>query len=239
MANFQKGEQMKKLKSKIYKMLIPSKIFAQKEKKFWQNRRPEDDNEHLMAYWEQRDASPNRIALVNIINNLHPKSILEFGSYCGPNLDMIQRHRHEGKIDLYAVEPNVSACKFLSEHITDVKVFNMTDSEFTASLEVPNRLDLIFANAVFYVLDSQHARKVIEKMAQMANIIVIGDEMDNMNGRRSIFSRKNLSFHHPYQTWLRKCGFDQFDYHDAPVKGRATNGFIVARKRHTVSSPKP
>jgi hypothetical protein len=221
---------LQRLKSTIYKAFIPSKEFARRERLFWKNRQSEEDGT-LDMYWEQRFDSPNRDALVNIINALQPKSILEFGSYCGPNLELLQRSNSNQQLSLYAVEPNLPACKFLSEKLPDVKVYNFGDLEFVESNDLPRHVDIAFANGVFYLMEPQNTKQVLARMASISPVIIIGDELDNRDGKKSIFSRKFLSFHHPYQTWLEELGFKSFNYQVAPKQGRATNGFLVASNR--------
>ncbi|RZJ76999.1 MAG: hypothetical protein EOO45_00080 [Flavobacterium sp.] len=224
------------IKGKLYKAFIPAKSFARRERSFWQNRNPENEDMHLQEYWDQRFDSPNRKILVNIISERLKKatqrqvSILEFGSYCGPNIDLIIRANPDLDLKIFAVEPNKFACKFLQKELPAIQIFNINDVEFVNGELITQQIDITFVNAVFYVVDQEHTKATITKMAKFSRTIVIGDELDNVDGKESQFSRKTLVFHHPYRTWLRELGYTKFELFKAPNPARAINGILVATK---------
>lgn len=227
---------------KLFYKIVPQQIFTNRQRRFWSARNSETGDNHILTYWDNRHEVPNRIKLVDILRNeileiasakqfvgSSPISILEFGSHCGPNLDLIKAGS-DVALQLHAVEPNPEAISFINQMLPEVFTYKLNDLEFCSSKDLPRKVDICFSNSVFYILASKAAKDVLSKLCSISDTVIIGCELSNIDGDATSFSRTTRSLRHPYKKWFSESGFTIVKKLNAPQPQLSCDGFLVARK---------
>lgn len=219
-----------------YKNFMNRRSFPQRARKSWLSRKNTINDNHVEVYWATLN-HPNRIFLADLIKEkvipfIHSKiSILEFGSHVGANIFLLDSLLKNKEVDFYCVEPNVDAVTSLKQRMPHVQILQAEDSEFLKNNFPGTKMTLSFVNAVFYCIDQKRAKNILKKITKISEIIIIGDELDNCDGKVTIQNADPYSLLHPYKNWLTEFGFHHFEVIPAPVPKTALNGFLVAYKR--------
>lgn len=218
------------------KTAIERKNFANHSRKSWYERKNSSNDDHVDMYWKTIN-HPNRHFLIKLIlestnakrDDLH---ILEYGSHVGANIKLLNDTGDlNNRVTYYCIEPNVDAVNSLKENLPFVKVLLGGDEEFLNSSYPDKILDLSFVNAVFYCVDEKRSKRILQKLSLISNVIIIGDEMENLDGEKTVQQFESpFSLRHPYKTWLKEFGFNKFSFFESPVPKVALNGFLVASK---------
>ncbi len=215
---------------------------------FWTERRTSATDKHLSIYWDS-ETNLNRLELIKSTCDLLQEgradegySILEFGSHVGINLKMISEAmlKKNIQVDLYAVEPNEEAFRFMTSKLRLAKGLNGDDLDFVKDASFPGkRISVGLVNAVLYSLSYSSACRVLEKMSKVCDALVIGDEMVNFDGTGPVFfcaqdyeSKEYSSLAHPFRKMLLKLGFksENLTRCDVPQPKKAITGIIVAKR---------
>lgn len=215
---------------------IARKNFASHARKSWYGRKNSSSDDHVDMYWKTIN-HPNRQFLIKLIlEALSGKKsdlcVLEYGSHVGANIKLLNDTGIiSDRVGFYCVEPNVDAVNSLKENLPFVKVLLGGDEEFLSSNFPDKKMDLSFVNAVFYCVDEKRSKRILQKLASISDVIIIGDELENLEGERTVQQfEEPFSLRHPYKTWLKEYGFQNFAYYESPVPKVALNGFLVASK---------
>lgn len=234
---------------KLVKFLLPENIRLKLRSKYlggkfkrdvrdaWLNRVNSESDNHVEVYWKSKD-QPNRIAMIDVTKkaienfNMDNLSVLEFGSHVGVNLYLINEALVDKNVKFFAVEPNRDAVSFLKKMMPFVSVLEAEDEGFVTSKFPFQKIDICLVSAVFYCMSQKRTYEVLKKMSSICNCIIIGDELDNLDGGKTLQQKEDpYSLLHPYRSWLKELGFEHFEYFDAPVRKTAQNAFLVARKK--------
>ena len=222
---------LSKLKSKYR-----GKRFVRDVRSAWLARADSTADNHVQVYWESKD-QPNRKALIDITKKVlegvgnNSLSILEFGSHVGVNIYLLNEVLKDKEVIFFAVEPNKDATEFLKEKMPFVNVLQSEDEGFIKSEFPFQKVDVCLINAVFYCVSQKRTYKILKKLSSICNCIIIGDELDNLDGEKTIqLNAEPYSLLHPYRKWLREMGFEKFELVNAPVAKTAQNAFLIARK---------
>jgi len=201
----------------------------------WLERPNTPEDNHVEVYWKTAD-HPNRIVLTDTLCKLlsgskrRPLSVLEFGSHVGVNLHNLRR-AFTGELAIFAVEPNRPAADSLREKLPGVRLLVAEDEVFTERDDFPEvAISVSFVNAVFYCMDEMRTKNVLRKLARISEVIVIGDEFDNIDGRTSLRDPEQFSYQHPFATWLREFGFSEIRHLEVPEPKYAIRGLLVASR---------
>jgi len=213
--------------------IVPARVLAPiVARRTWTRRVVTAGDDHLTMYWESAE-NPRRRALVDLlvaeVQKRPEPSLLEFGSHVGVNFRLLAE-RLPGHGRFYAVEPNHEAVEFLRAKLPGVTALRADHRGFLAARDLPAEpVTLSFANAVFYSMSPRATRKVLRKMLATSDIVVIGDNLDNAEGRGSEFNEEHKSFRHPFATWLRHENAE-IEIHELDETDYALSGFVVARR---------
>jgi len=202
------------------------------ERHFWLKRKNQSDD-FISTYWNDR--SENRKNLIKLVATLGEKqkeiSILEFGSCVGTNIKLLKDAFAKKSTTFFAVEPNEDAATFLKKKLPFVRILVGEDKAFIQNTSFPGQsIDISFIHAVFYSMAPKRVEKTLEKICKISKVVVIGDEIDNMHGKKASYDYNSNSFLHPYGQILRKYGFKIENTIPNPNPVKAFSGFIVARK---------
>jgi hypothetical protein len=203
----------------------------------WLTRQTSATDDHLDIYWNSGD-QVNRKLLIGILVDLlkteleqTPTGVLEYGSHVGINLKLLHDALGDQAIKYYAVEPNREAFTFMRSKLNFVDALNGEDEGFLDAKGFPSEpVGVSFVNSVFYCVAPRRAKAVLSKLCARSNTIVIGDGMDNVEGKQSEFAAEPPCYQHPYKKWLRQFGFNYHRLIDAPDPRPQLNGFLIARR---------
>jgi hypothetical protein len=73
-------------------------------------------------------------------------------------------------------------------------------------------------------------KRVIRRLCEISDFIVVGDSMINLYGSKSIFNSEPVFFSHPYRKLFRNFGFEIVETISAVDPQSQLDGFIVAKK---------
>lgn len=135
----------------------------------------ETDPDWIKGYWESI-AHPHREYLVNVIAALNPKSVLEIGCNCGPNLRLLAKKLPDCRlvgIDINHESVEKGNIWLNSEGISNVQLIvgradNLNHFE-------DNSFDVVFSDAVLIYIGPDKIDHVIQEMIRKAkkNIILL------------------------------------------------------------------
>jgi hypothetical protein len=131
---------------------------------------------------------------------------------------------------MFAVEPNGEACAFLSKNILNAEVCNVGDDEFVKSTFPNQRVNISLVNSVFYCMKPSRVKSVLEKLANISDVIVIGDSMKNVYNDKSYFNSDPVYYSHPYILWLKALGYINTSIIKVPNGQPQLDGYIIAKK---------
>ena len=223
---------------KLLKKYIPNfakKVILERQIRYnWLNRKKSLNDDHLSLYWNSGD-SPYRKTLLDLIEksvgDIESNSILEFGSHVGINLKLAQERFANRTIKYFAVEPNIEAFNFMKSKLDFIVGLNVEDQAFLKASDFPpTKITVSFVNSVFYSMTPERAKAVIQKLASISQVIIIGDAMENADGVDSKFNMNPVCFMHPYTLWLSTLGFSNIEIISAPNPQPQLNGFLVAKR---------
>ncbi len=225
--------------------LINSKSKAVDNRKFWMQRIVSENDNHLQLYWDD-EKSPNRKKLVELIveavKQLDPNqqiSILEYGSHVGLNIRLIKEQIPTGlNVKFFAVEPNKEAFNFMQKHLPFVKGLNGEDEVFNRAKDFPGqKIQISIVMVVFYSMEGKRVVKVLKKLAEISQYIIICDCLAYFNKKKArfieIFDKANNKqglFAHPFNKILGNLGFNEIKIYKVPILHPASTGFLVAKK---------
>ena len=224
------------IKRPIRRFLAPIRL-----RNSWLNRSSTNDDNHLVTYWNAGE-QPNRLLLIDILyheanvllNECDSISLLEYGSHVGLNMKLLNdRYAGSKKIRYFAVEPNSEAVKFLRDQLDYVDVLEAEDEIFCRNISFPPQSSnyLSFVNSVFYSMDPRRVQRVLEKITKISNVIVIGESLQNIDGKRSILRDNPECFEHPYRLWLDELGYKIEKTYVAPEPKPQLDGYLIARPK--------
>jgi SAM-dependent methyltransferase len=222
--------------------VLPARLIAPTiQRRTWTNRVTAPGDDHLNLYWSSTD-SPRRQELIRLIvaqlrGRSAPIRILEFGSHVGVNLRLLAESAGLEHAQYFAVEPNFEAVEFLRSKLPDVRSLRGDHRDFLHAADFPSSpISLSFANAVLYALGPRAARRVVRKMLATSEIVIIGDNLDNLRGSKSRFRMDHRSFVHPFETWIRAAGLTEIRHIVVDEPDYALSGFLIAVKTTSPSA---
>lgn len=233
-----------KIKILVVIKLIPEPILSRLNRIFlpilirraWFKRRANDSDDHLNLYWDSGN-SATRQQLVLIIQDLvqifneETISMFEYGSHVGVNLKLIKQACPTTAFNMTSLESNLEACIFLKTKLPDVEVIQGGESVFIRkSDDVQFKFHLSLVNSVFYSMSGSKTKRVIRRLCEISDLIVVGDSMINLNGDKLIFNSEPVFFSHPYRKLFNNFGFEITETISAVDSQPQLDGFIVARK---------
>ena len=214
------------------KQLVRARANRERLRAAWLTRSTHLGDDHLNHYWNS-GSDPNRAVLVDLtLRNLpeERQAILEYGCHVGINLKLIHDGAPTGT-RCFAVEPNQEAFDFLKSKLSFVEALNAEDEGFLAAKSFPpSPVGVSFANSVFYSMTHERTAAVISKLALISDVIIIGDAMDNCEGRRSKQIFDPVYFQHPYRKMLDASGFSIRESYKVPAPQPQLNGILVAAR---------
>ena len=131
------------------------------------------DDEWVRGYWESQNHSHRKILLDKISKYL-PKSILEIGCNCGPNLHLLAKKFPD--IEMKGIDINPCAVEKGNELFALECISNITLSVGKADeLEQigDKSFDIVFTDAVLIYIGRDKIQKVIQEMLRIAQKAVI------------------------------------------------------------------
>ncbi len=157
--------------------------------------------------------------------------MFEYGSRVGVNLKLVKQACPTTAFNMTALEPNLEACIFLKTKLPDVEVIQGGESEFIRkSDDVQFKFHLSLVNSVFYSMSGSKTKKVIRRLCEISDLIVVGDSMINLNGDKLTFNSDPVFFSHPYVKLFSNCGFEIIESISVVEPQPQLDGFIVAKK---------
>jgi trans-aconitate methyltransferase len=202
--------------------------FARASRRGWLTRQDKVDG-HVAVYWSSLE-HPNRRQLIDTIARYvgePPFDILEFGCHAGMNFrllaDRFPALRYHG------VEPNHDAARFLREKLPFVRLLEAEDREFVDGRFVEHA-HISFVNVVLYAIQGKRARRIVDKLCKISDVLIIGEQLAN-RGDRTTFQQGPEMYVHPYASWIRAAGFHEIEVVPAPEPSAQLSGFLVARRR--------
>jgi hypothetical protein len=79
---------------------------------------------------------------------------------------------------------NREAYDFLKSKLNFVDPLNMEDEGFCKADFTISNVFLSFVNVVFYCMTADRAKAVLQKLAKISEVFVIGDNMENLEGKK-------------------------------------------------------
>jgi len=229
---------------KCLKAVFPYKAHSFLMRRAWLNRKSTKEENHLDTYWGSSANSQRRKLVDLIVNELsenddHHLSVLEYGSHVGVNIKLIKEAIGSAKnVTFYAVEPNNEAYISMSEKLPFVIGLNGEDEKFIQAKNFPDcNINLSFVNAVFYSMEGARVERVCSKLSSISDVIIIGDEMVNYEGEKTIIhtgtdylGNEYITFAHPYKKILSSLGFSNLSLVTEIEPKLAITGYILAKK---------
>ena len=203
--------------------------WARNSRRGWLTRRDRDDH-HVDEYWATA-GHPNRLLLIDTLAELvRPGDrVLEVGCHAGMNLKLLH-DRFADKLRYFGVEPNHDAAVAVRERLPFVELLEGDDAAFVASSFPPGTGRLVsFINVVLYAVEPRRAERILDKLAQISDAIVLGEELTNA-AERSRFISEPAMYAHPYAHWLRERGFGAQRTIAIPDPRPQLTGLLVARR---------
>ncbi len=214
-------------------------------RRFWMQRIVSEKDNHLQLYWDD-EKNLNRKKLVELVvdavKHLDPVqqiSIFEYGSHVGINIRLIKAQIPTGlNVKFFAVEPNKEAFNFMQEHLPFVKSLNGEDEVFSKAKDFPGqKIQISIVMVVFYSMEGKRVVKVLKKLAEISQYIIICDCLAYFNKKKAkfieIFDKENTKqglFAHPFKKILGNLGFNEIKIYKVPILHPASTGFLVAKK---------
>lgn len=229
---------------KFLTLMSPYKVHAFIMRNAWLNRAITNENNHIDTYWESSGSSQRKKLISLIIDELSGcgdknASVLEYGSHVGVNIKLIkEKIGDEKNVTFFAVEPNDEAYTSMQEKLPFVIGLNGEDEEFLKTELFPGcDINLSFVNAVFYSMDGVRVQGVCSKLASLSDVIIIGDEIFNYAGEKTIIhsgedylGNKYTTFAHPFKKILNDLGFSNISVIAEHEPKLAITGYIIAKK---------
>lgn len=200
-------------------------------RRYWLKHNGTQGADYLDMYWNGTE-NQNRKFLADLVSsNLRQNgSVLEFGSHVGVNLRVLQNARPSDDFQLMAVEPSKAVFDYLIDKFPGAKALHADDRGFVGSPFPNQAVDVSVVNGVFCVMAEKRAQAVLQKLASISDVIVIGDNIDNLDGRSSTIHADPVHYRHPLRRMLQDFGMTRFETHQAPLPDHHINGYIVAAK---------
>ena len=221
----------KPILSQLNRFLLPILM-----RRAWFERKANDSDDHLNLYWDSGN-SATRQQLVRIIEELvrsfneEKISVFEYGSHVGVNLKLIQQACPATAFSMTALEPNLEACNFLKIKLPEVEVIQGGESVFLRkSGKTQFKFHISLVNSVFYSMSGSKTKRVIRRLCEISDFLVVGDSMINLDGNKLTFNSDPVFFSHPYVKLLSNCGFEIIEFISAVEPQPQLDGFIVAKK---------
>jgi len=82
-------------------------------------------------------------------------------------------------------------------------------------------------------MSGSKTRRVIRRLCENSDYIVVGDSMINSNGNKLKFNSEPVFFSHPYRKLFNDFGFEITETISAVDPQPQLDGFIVARRKST------
>lgn len=211
--------------------LATKAVGSQRMRRYWISRNGKQGREYLDMYWNGTD-NKNRQALIELVVDHVPTdgSVLEFGSHVGVNLRMIKERRAADNIQLIAVEPSPEIFSYLVKKMPYALAMQADDEAFIASNFPNHPTDVSLVNGVFCVMSGKRVQSVIQKLARISDVMIIGDNIDNLDGASSILHSSPACFSHPLRTMLMQAGMEKIELRSVPFPDQHINGYIIATK---------
>jgi hypothetical protein len=236
-----------KIKIFVVMKLIPKPILNRLNRIFlpvlirraWFKRRATDSDDHLNMYWDSGNSATRQqlvLLIQDIVASFDEEAIrmFEYGSHVGVNLKLIKEACPTTAFIMTALEPNLEACIFLKTKLPDVEVIQGGESVFLRkSDDVRFKFHLSLVNSVFYSMSGSKTRRVIRRLCENSDYIVVGDSMINSNGNKLKFNSEPVFFSHPYRKLFNDFGFEITETISAVDPQPQLDGFIVARRKST------
>lgn len=204
--------------------------FARASRRGWLTRQDKVDG-HVSVYWNSL-GHPNRLRLIDTIARYvehETADILEVGCHAGMNFRLLADRFPERAIRYHGVEPNHDAAQFLRENLPFVRLLEAEDRQFVEGRFV-DHAQISFVNVVLYAIHGARARKIVDKLCKISDVVIIGEQLAN-HGDRSTFQQDPEMYVHPYASWIRAAGFHQIEIVPAPEPSPQLSGFLVARRQ--------
>jgi ubiquinone/menaquinone biosynthesis C-methylase UbiE len=133
-----------------------------------------DEKDWIKGYWDSVD-HPHRKFLTDIIIKSNPKSVLEIGCNCGPNLRILAHRLPECKfvgIDINAESVAKGNEWFLKEGITNVEL-RYGKIEQLGDMFSDKSFDIVFTDAVLIYIGSDQIYKALQNILRIAQKKVV------------------------------------------------------------------
>jgi hypothetical protein len=125
-------------------------------------------------------------------------------------------------------------CLFLKTKLPDVEVIQGGESVFIRkSDDVRFKFHLSLVNSVFYSMSGSKTKRVIRRLCEISDFIVVGDSMINSDGNKLKFNSEPVFFSHPYRKLFNDFDFEITETISAVDPQPQLDGFIVARRKST------
>lgn len=229
------------LAGRLLRPIVPAKLwhrycdwrYSHLGRQSWLTREDKLDGQIAM-YWGSMN-HPNRTQLIALLGGLIPEHgrekpvVLEFGCHAGMNFKLLH-DRFADRIRYCGVEPNHDACEFLRRELPFVELLEAEDRAFLAT-DFPRSasVDVSFVNVVMYSVHGTRAKRVLERLCRVSDVIVLGEQLGNTSDT-SRFERDPDMYAHPYVAWLRSFGFREQQIVPPVETSPQLSGYLIARR---------
>ena len=158
-------------------------------------------------------------------------SVLEYGSHVGVNFRVLRDLYPDKMMRCFAVEPNDKAYTFMMDKLPFIEGLKGEDTTFIAAPDYPPcPVTVSFTSGVLVVMEATPAHVVLAKLAAISTVVILGEQLDNLESRKSDYNLAPAYHKHPYRMWLRDLGFEITQVVPAPNPQPQFTGFVVAKR---------
>lgn len=171
-----------------------------------------DNKDWIRGYWESIN-HPHRKFLTDAIVKSNPKSVLEIGCNCGPNLRLLAKRLPDCKFVGIDINPSVIQKGnewFKEEGITNVELFQ-GKIEHLSEMFGDQSFDVVFTDAVLIYIGLDQIWNVLRNFIRIANHKII--LLEWCPPRRYMFTRGKYLITKGLWAWDFKYLFNQIGLH--------------------------
>lgn len=118
----------------------------------------------------------------------------------------------------------------MQKHLPAVTSIVADDEVFCSAAFPGEPIGVAFTNGVFNQMEAWRVFNVLKKMADISEVIIVGEAEPASDIFRSEFNVEPAYYRHPYKKWLTEFGFGQFEYRSAVTPRPQCDGFMISRR---------
>ena len=206
------------------------------------------DNGYLSVYWNAYTQTRFAEACA-IVSSLAPLvvqgetpaklSLFDFACSTGPLFRALKAHLGPYyALTLAGADADRNAIPFVAENVPDALIFEADPQRLhDLGFSRGERFNFATATSLCYGMDETSVQLLLEELAAMTDILIIGDQIENMDGETAVTmslvdaAGNSYDAHcHPFRTLLRTLGFSTIVAVPVEQPVKSISGFVVASR---------